>query len=306
MLDSLTAPAARHAKGRAKKLNLTAAPCGRVRWPALLLAAALLGSSLAGTAQTLPSQLPSGAEPGRESPRPVMPQSKRAMPQIEVPQSPAAAAPPGSRQARFVLSAVVIEGATSYPSEVLRGHYDTLLGQEVSVADVFDVANAIELRYRQDGFVTSRVLVPEQTVSDGRFRIRVIEGYVAEVVFQGDAGPAAAALERLMAGLTAQRPVSLAEVERRLLLANDLPGLLVKGSMESSPTAQGGSVLVVRTERRDRELSASLDNRATPYVGGRQLTAQGSWFDLGPRADRLALNRSEEHTSELQSHHELV
>jgi hemolysin activation/secretion protein len=219
-----------------------------------------------------------------------MPQSKLTMPQVEVPQSPAATAPPGAGQARFVLKDVLVEGATHYPAEVLRGLYDKLLGKEVSVAEVFEVANAMELRYRQDGFVTSRVLVPEQVVSDGRFRIRVIEGYVAELVFQGDAGPASAALDQLMAGLTAQRPIRLAEVERRLLLANDLPGLSVKAGLEPSATAQGGSVLVVRTERRDRDLSTSIDNRATPYVGGHQLTAQGTWFGLGPRADRMAVS----------------
>lgn len=290
MLHSLPRPQARHAEGRAKRLNLTAAPCGVGHWPALLLAAALLGASLAGTAQTLPSQLPSGAEPGRESPRPVLPQARRAMPQVEVPQSPAAAAPPGARQALFTLSEVVIEGATAYKPEALRGLYDKLLGREVSVADVFEVAQALELRYRNDGYVTSRVLVPEQTIADGRFRIRVLEGHVAGVMFEGEAGPAGAALESLMSGLTGLRPISLAEIERRLLLANDLPGLQVQGSLEPSPTAQGGSVLVVRSQRRERELSATLDNRASPYIGGRQISAQASWFGLGPRADRLGLS----------------
>jgi hemolysin activation/secretion protein len=151
------------------------------------------------------------------------------------------------------LNDVLIEGASAYSAEVLRGLYATLLGQEVSVAQVFEVANAIELRYRKDGYVTSRVLVPEQTVADGRFRIRVLEGHVAGVVFQGEAGPAGAALQSLMAGLTALRPINLAEIERRLLLANDLPGLQVQGSLEASPTAQGGSTLVVRTQRRERE-----------------------------------------------------
>jgi hemolysin activation/secretion protein len=295
MPRSFIAPPLVHADGHDPELDIPVKTWGLARrampgWPGLLLAAAVLGSSLSGHAQTAPATLPSGAEPGREKPRPLMPQSKRAMAQIEVPQSPATAAPPGSGQARFVLKDVVIEGATAYSAEVLRGLYAKLLDQEISVAQVFEVANAIELRYRQDGFVTSRVLVPEQTVADGRFRIRVLEGHVAGVVFQGEAGPAGAALESLMAGLTALRPINLAELERRLLLANDLPGLQVQGSLEASPTAQGGSTLVVRTRRRERDLSATLDNRATPYMGGRQISAQASWFGLGPRADRLGLS----------------
>ena len=46
----------------------------------------------------------------------------------------------------------------------------------------------------------------------------------------------------------------------------------------------------MRTQRRERELSATLDNRASPYIGGRQISAQASWFGLGPRADRLGLS----------------
>ena len=233
MHHALTAAAARAPQDRAHTLNLTEAPRGKRRWPALLLTAVRLSYGLAATAQTLPSQLPSGAEPGRESPRPVLPQARRAMPQVEVPQSPAAAVPPGARQALFTLSEVVIEGATAYKPAALRGLYDKLLGREVSVADVFEVAQALELRYRNDGYVTSRVLVPEQTVADGRFRIRVLEGHVSGVVFQGEAGPAAAALESLMAGLTGLRPISLAEIEARLEVRR--PRLCCKVISSGSP-----------------------------------------------------------------------
>lgn len=265
-------------------------PLGTHGWLALTLAATLAGAGLPAMAQLTPAQLPSGAEPGRQPPSPVVPQARRAASQIDVPQSPSASAPPGAQQLRFVLKDLVTEGVTAYPTETLRSLYGHLLGKEVTVAEVFQAANAIELRYRQDGFVTSRVLVPEQTVSDGRFVVRVVEGHVAEVVLQGSAGPMANAVEGLMAGITEQRPIRLSEIERRLLLANDLPGLLVKGSLEPSPSVLGGSILIVRTERRERDLSVALDNRATPYLDSRQLTVQGNWFGLGPRAQRLGLN----------------
>ena len=44
-------------------------------------------------------------------------------------------------------------------------------------------------------------------------------------------------------------PAAMAEVERQLLLANDLNGLTVRASLEASPKEVGGSVLVVRSER---------------------------------------------------------
>lgn len=257
---------------------------------AAALTAALTAAPPAARAQTVPTQLPPAAEPGREAPRPVLPQSTRAAPPVAVPRALASEAPPGASDTRFVLKDLVVDGATAYPDGSLRALYAPLLGREVSVAEVFAAAQAIELRYRNDGFVTTRVIVPQQTVDDGRFRVVVIEGHVAQLVFQGEVGVARAAVEKLLQPLRGQRPVNIAEIERRLLLANDLPGFTVQGTLEASPTEPGGSILVVRAERRVRDVSLMLDNRASPYLDSRQLTAQAAWYGLGERADRLSVN----------------
>ena len=256
----------------------------------LAWAAALACGLAPAWAQTLPPQLPSGAEPGREAPKPVMPLPTTAAPQVSVPRSPSAEVPAGAKELGFELKSVVIDGATAFPIDTLRPLYENLLGRRITVADAFGVAQAIELRYRNAGYVTSRVIVPQQTVEDGRFQILVIEGFVSDIVYQGDAGPARAAVERLVGGVRGIKPVTLAEIERRLLLANDLPGLTVRGAMEASPTAQGGSVLVVRIERQATAGSASLDNRASPYLGSGQLQGSFSWNALGERADRVSVN----------------
>src|SRR6185369_5395776 len=114
------------------------------------------------------------------------------------------------------------------------------------------------------GYVTSRVIVPQQTIEDGVFRIQVFEGFISEVVVNDDAGPARAAVERLLAPLRGVKPINVAEVERRLLLANDLPGMTVRGTLQASPTESGGSVLVVSASRKTREATVSLNSRVSP------------------------------------------
>ena len=256
----------------------------------LACAAALVCSLVPAWAQTLPSQLPSGAEPGREAPKPVMPMPSTAAPQVSVPRSPSAEVPPGAKELGFELKDFVIEGASAFTTETLRPLYAGLLGRRISVAEAFEAAQAVELKYRNAGYVTSRVIVPQQTVEDGRFRIVVLEGFVDEVVYQGDAGAARATVERLMGSVRGIKPVTIAEIERRLLLANDLPGLTVRGTMEPSPSAQGGSVLVVRVDRKATSGSVSLDNRASPYLGSGQLLGSFAWNAIGERADRVSIN----------------
>lgn len=241
-------------------------------------------------AQTVPSQLPSGAEPGREPPRPVMPSPSITAPRLSVPRSPSAEAPAGARELSFELKSLLVEGATAFRIDELRPLYANLLGRRITVAEAFGVAQAVELKYRNAGFVTSRVIVPQQTIEHGNFRILVLEGFVADIVYQGEAGSSRAAVERLVGGVKNVKPVTLADIERRLLLANDLPGLTVRGTMEPSPTAQGGSVLVVRIDRKATSASVTLDNRASPYLGSGQLYGSWAWNALGERADRVSLN----------------
>ena len=261
--------------------------------PWLLALVALLACGVpAAHAQTPPARLPSGAEPGRESPRPVIPAPALETPQIKVPQSSVAEVPPGAKDLRFVLKDFSIEGATAFPAAVLQPLYAGLVGREVSVAEMFEAANALELLYRNAGYVTSRVIVPPQTVENGQFRVVVVEGFIADIIYQDELGPARAAVEKLLNGLRKLRPVSIGEIERRLLLANDLHGLTVRGALEPSPNTPGGSVIVVRSVRKAFDGGLKFDSRVTRYFGEAKMTGNLAWNAIGERADRVWLTAS--------------
>ena len=261
-------------------------------WGVLALAAALACAVPPAHAQTLPARLPSGAEPGRESPRPLMREPSLETPQVDVPQSSVAEVPPGAKDLRFVLKDFAIEGATAFSAAVLQPLYAGLVGREVSVAEAFEAAHAIELLYRNAGYVTSRVIVPQQTVENGRFRVVVVEGFVAEIVFQDDIGPARIAVEKLLNGLRNIRPISVAEIERRLLLANDLHGLTVSGILKPASDTLGGSVIVVRSARKAVDTALLFDSRISPYFGEVKATGNLAWNAIGARADRAWLTAS--------------
>ncbi|QNM96903.1 ShlB/FhaC/HecB family hemolysin secretion/activation protein [Chitinimonas koreensis] len=233
--------------------------------------------------------LPSVTEPGREAPQPVLPQPTPPGQPITVPKASAAQAPAGAEQLTFTLNEMAIEGATAYGPELLRPLYADLIGKRITVADAFKVAGEIELRYRSAGYVTSRVIVPEQTIDQGRFRIVVVEGYVSDIAYDADIGPAKAALAKLLEPLRGVKPINVAEIERRLLLANDLGGLAVRASLEPSPDQVGGSRVVVRAERDAIDGSVSIDNRNTRYLGSHQLSGSLVFNSFGERADRVSL-----------------
>ncbi|TBV00127.1 ShlB/FhaC/HecB family hemolysin secretion/activation protein [Stutzerimonas kirkiae] len=236
------------------------------------------------------AQLPSAAEPGRRAPVPVMPELIAPGAPILVPQAPAVQAPAGAENFTFRLEELLIEGVTVFSKAELEPLYLDRIGQQVSVRDLFAIANELEVKYRNAGYVTTRVLVPAQEIDGGRFRIQVIEGFVSEVVLPDDIGPAKAAVLRLIEPLRELRPISVAAIERRLLLANDLAGLDVRGSLEPSQSELGGSLLVVSIERKAVDSRVALDNRNSRYLGDAGLSASASLNAFGSRADRLTLN----------------
>src|SRR6185503_453233 len=122
----------------------------------------------------------------------------------------------------FVLTGLTVDGVTAYPLKDLAPLYDAALAREISPDDLVRIAQAITDKYRADGYFLSRAVAPPQGGPPGHARIRVYEGYIDEVKVTGDAAPA---LQTLLAGLTEHRPLRLTDLERRLTLATDLPGV---------------------------------------------------------------------------------
>ncbi|OSQ36468.1 hypothetical protein TMES_18255 [Thalassospira mesophila] len=240
-------------------------------------------------AQTVPSQLPSGAEAGRELAKPelALPSSKAGS--ISVPGAAAVEVPAGADKASFVLKSFEIEGSTAFSADELAPFYQYMMGKTISVADAFQVAANIELKYRNAGYVISRVVVPPQEVTDGRFKIRVVEGFISDIVVQEDVGPVSAAVKRLLSPLIGKTPVTVDEMERRLLLANDLAGMTVRATLKPSETAPGGSEMLVEADRVATTATVSADNRNSPYSGNAEGMALVQFNSFGSHADQLGI-----------------
>ncbi len=198
---------------------------------------------------------------------------------------PAPAAPVGGGL-RFVLEGVLIEGATLYPEERLLAPFRPLIGKLVTISDVWRVAREIETLYREDGWFLTRAIVPAQTVRDGRIHVRIIEGFIEQVRIEGDVGDAAILIEETLRPVTEQRPLSLATLERALLLVNDIPGISASGLLRPAAQQVGAAELVVVTERKPFDASLVVDNFGDDFTGRRQLSmgvGSNAWTRFGER-----------------------
>ncbi len=226
---------------------------------------ALVWFNPAAVAQQLPgpAELRPGISPDRVPPL----ATPRADPDVSIPEAPEADVPAGAEAARFFLADILVEGATIYGEGQLRPLYEEFLQSEISLATLYGIASSIETRYRDDGYILSRAIVPAQSVSDGVYRIQVIEGYVTNVVIEGDIGNSRGLVERYMSRIPESRPVNIAEIERYLLLMNDLPGISGTGVLRPSGADVGAAELVVTAQRKRYDGFALVDNRGSEFTG---------------------------------------
>lgn len=268
---------------------------------AILCGAALLdgGDARAQAAPAAGAAIPGAVDPGQIQRR-LAPEQRRASPSSPIlPEVTQASAPEQTGEIRFELRGVVVEGASAYREADFAPLYEKLLNRTVSLADVYRLADAITMRYRSDGYVLSRAIVPAQQVATGEVRIRVVEGFIHDVRYEG---PATAPIRAYGEIATRSRPLRAADLERALLLMNDLPGVVARGTLAPAQGVTGGSDLVVTITQAPVQASLTFDNRGTTFVGPLQLFAQAGINNLTGGSDSLELRfvTTPERSSELR------
>jgi hemolysin activation/secretion protein len=242
---------------------------------------ALTAAMLAASSPTL-AQIPSSELPGRERERFQQPPPVLAQPGGPAITLPGAVAPPGADRITLMLRGVRIVGGTIYPTEELAALYQDLIGRQITLTAVYDIAARITAKYGADGYVLSRAIVPPQELTPGAaaVTIQIVEGYVDRVEWPLALSNYRDFFAEYTAKIIADRPTNIRTLERYLLLAGDLPGLKFKNSLKASATRQGAATLVVEVVEKPLDVTARVDNRGTKARGPHQFSTSTSVNNL--------------------------
>ncbi|MGH1399229.1 MAG: ShlB/FhaC/HecB family hemolysin secretion/activation protein [Alphaproteobacteria bacterium] len=186
-------------------------------------------------------------------------------------------APAGAENITFVLDTLEIEGVSAYNAAELAPVYNDFLGATVSLADIYVIANDLTNKYRNDGFILSQIVVPPQTIEGGVVRLRVVEGFVDQVIIDGEGSESEQGVIRdLAANIRKNDAVNIADLEKFLLLINDLPGVNARTVLSPSRTQVGASDLRIIIARTAFDGMIGFDNFGSRYLGPAQFTASGA------------------------------
>lgn len=254
----------------------------------LLLSAAVGVLTNAATAQV--PQVPSQVQPGRQPDRAAPPPPTVDMDfTITAPQR--APAPGASSGLQIKIIDISLTGNTAIPTSAFADLIGPMVNTSVDANALLGLAEQIEGRYRDAGYILTRVFLPAQAVSDGRFSLQVVEGFIKSISVEGASPSTAYIVKQLTAPLLSARPLALPLLERSLLLSSDLPGVSATGVLRPGEEV-GSSELVVSVTERPFDLSASANNRGSRFTGPWSVVSEASVYNTLGLAEQLAFSVS--------------
>lgn len=246
-------------------------------------------SSSAYAAAITTSQVPGSARPERATER------LRDEDRPEVGGTPIIEAAPEKEQvkiaggAKFTLKAVKFEGISGVNEQDLQAVANGKIGEKVTLGDLRALTAKMTAELRNKGYILSRAVLPPQTVNnDGVVKVKIVEGFVNNVSFTGDAVKDSSLLNRMADKIRNSKPLQAADLERYLLLMEDLPGVSARATIQPAAGVPGASDIVVKITQKPIDASLTADNRGSRFLGQYQGSASVSFNNAFGTYDRTS------------------
>ncbi|MEG4073859.1 ShlB/FhaC/HecB family hemolysin secretion/activation protein [Microcoleus sp. Pol14C2] len=216
-------------------------------------------------------------------------------PSPEPPQVPPTVAPPSPSPVPSTLPNTPIEvqkiqvvGSTILSQDEINALVNPLEGRSTTLEQLKQIADKITEIYLNRGYITSRAVLPPQTITAGVVQIQVIEGKLARIEVEGTKRLNPNYIRsriRLGAGM----PLSTASLEDQLRLLRVDP---LFDNVEASLRAgdnEAESILIVRvSEANPFQPTFSIDNYSPPSVGSERLGVSLRHRNITGNGDELA------------------
>lgn len=214
----------------------------------------------------------------------------KADPQLTLPneQRPPLRAP---SDMKVPVKAFRISGAKSISEAQLQGIIAAYTGKQLSIGDMERAAADLTTYYRSQGYILARAYLPAQDINQGTVEIAILEGVVGKTTVDTNAAPnvnAHLANRLVQSRQKTGTAVKEQDLERGLLLLNDLPGVSAKA--ELSPGANTGETQLTVTAKEEKRFGGSIeaDNHGNQYAGQHRAGASVYANNLSGYGDQLS------------------
>ena len=189
----------------------------------------------------------------------------------------------GSGLGPITVGAITLVGLQVLKPSDFADVFEIYVGRTLSPGALAGLVDALVERARSRGYPFASAWIEPQTLTAGLLRVQLDEGAIDEVRITGNDN---AAVRAALAPLVGSGPVTLAALERRLLLAGDVDGLWLKRTRFVREGGRG--ILLVDIGQNRKKLQAALTNDGTKPIGPIQLQLDASVSQLFAADDILS------------------
>ncbi len=217
-------------------------------------------------------------------PAPQTPQRKDVVPKVSEAPAPAAAGP------TLHVSAFTISGATVFSEAELLALIDEFRNRDISMGQLEQAIARITAYYRSHGYPLAGAILPRQEVREGKVRIEVVEGRLGDIKVTGGSRTSANMPRGLIAAaMPSGAPIRQDQMERGILLANDLAGVRLKSTITPGATTGASDLLVDVSDGPLVDSSIDFDTYGSRFSGRERGTGRLALNSPSGRGDQATL-----------------
>lgn len=167
----------------------------------------------------------------------------------------------------YAVGAIIVTGSRIIEPAAFVGIIQRYSARDVRSAELNKLTEEVAAVARARGYIFATAAIKPQNLGAGVLRVELDEGTIDEIRLVGENDPA---IRAQLEPLRTEGPVTLANLERRILLADDISGVYIRNTRFEREGETG--VLIVKTGRSKFSGAVELENDGSQPVGPEQLT----------------------------------
>jgi len=189
----------------------------------------------------------------------------------------------------FVLKGIKITGAVAIKEEKLILVYQPYIDKQITQVELDAIMNKIKAAYKDKGYLTVIVFLPEQEIKDGVVEIRVVEGKMGSLTIEGNKDFS----EKLIAKYIHAKKNEILDfkiLQRDIMRLNQTPDLEVRAVLTAGKEPQTSDVILKIKDSFPWHVGFTEDSQGTRLSGKYRSSVYLRTSNLTGNLDSLFVN----------------
>lgn len=191
----------------------------------------------------------------------------------------------------FLVETIQLQGNKQLLSTEYTDILSSFAGKLLSLRDLQSLCLEISRRYQQRGYLFTRAIIPEQTLTQGRLKLQVIEARLGELAIENNSRVDEGFLRRIIKPVKSSKMIRSKSLSRRLLLLRDIPGINLKTIIRPGQS-NGLSDLSILVDGKETDWKLDVNNFGSPHTKRTRIGASVQFYNLLGWGDSLGLQAS--------------